>query len=489
MTLSYRWNDEHPAKLSTTNYSGLIQRIPIVALPRVFLDAMMVARRLGIFYLWIDSLCIMQDSLSDWQRESSHMADIYAGSWCNISAMSGLDSLHVSRNPFEVQGCTFKDESSSTTFRVRAHDDGFRHWDQSITKSPLQRRGWILQELTLGPRTLHFGLDRVFFQCKTQKTSEASPTDLDITTKRYQPAPLSLTLPFKKHWGPPGWAEIVHQYTRRILTFPERDKLVAISGLAQRHGPPEEYLAGLWKKDILFQLPWRVLPTPHPQKQKQKQNPIPPKNPQAPSWTWASTNHPILSNSHPESKSHLLSPLTTFLKADILPAAGDIYGQLSKGTLYLEAPLIEVEIHRVSPRSYTARYYRGSAFSFPVFDISSSSTGRSISLDFEEDFLPSQNQEPVEREAEPTPTYLLPLYHHIERNTKKKIGLQALIVKPTGVKPREFVRKGVVYLEGVWWVENLGKCCRGFLGAVEDEVYEGLVGEKEGMPIYEVCLV
>ncbi|CAG8954553.1 hypothetical protein HYFRA_00004469 [Hymenoscyphus fraxineus] len=505
MTLSHRWNKQHPAKLSTTNYSGLIQRIPLNPLPRVFLDAMMIARRLGIFYLWIDSLCIMQDSLEDWQSESSHMADIYAGSWCNISAMSGQDNLHVERNPLEIQGCLFKDKTANTTFQVRAHDEGFRQWNQSITKSPLMKRGWVLQELSVAPRTLHFGLDRVFFQCKTQKASEASPTNLDITVKRYQPAPLSLTLPFKQHWGPPGWAELIHQYTRRTLTFPEKDKLVAISGLAQNHGPSEQYLAGLWKKDIIFQLPWRVLHDPGLSS--------PQSNSQTPTWTWASTNHPVLSNSHPESKSLTLHPLATFLRAEIIPVSEDAYGQISKGTLYLEAPLIEVSFEPLNPNAYTARWYRGGALSLPIFSASLSSSTRSISFDSLPNLpiTPSSTQPPqdpppptpssspksqpqsadqeIKDKKDQTPTYLLPLYYHLSRTTKRKTGLQALIVQPTGLNEREFVRKGVVYIEGAWWVANLGRCCRDFLGAVEGEIYEGLVGEREDFPLYEVVLV
>lgn len=92
MTLSYCWGSSRPL---TTTRGTLQQRktkIALEDLPKTFRDAVHITRRLGIPYLWIDSLCIIQDELQDWEVESSKMAGIYSGSYLNLAAMSSVDS-------------------------------------------------------------------------------------------------------------------------------------------------------------------------------------------------------------------------------------------------------------------------------------------------------------------------------------------------------------------------------------------------------------
>lgn len=92
MTLSHCWGSAIFLKLTAGTFSQFTIGIPLTSLPKTFQDAANVAWQLGSKYLWIDSLCIRQDSLSDWQQEAATMNDVYAGSLCNIVASASSDS-------------------------------------------------------------------------------------------------------------------------------------------------------------------------------------------------------------------------------------------------------------------------------------------------------------------------------------------------------------------------------------------------------------
>jgi hypothetical protein len=66
--------------------------INIHTMPKTFQDAVKVTRALGISYIWIDSLCIVQDSSEDWLKESQQMESVYSNSYCNIAATKSADS-------------------------------------------------------------------------------------------------------------------------------------------------------------------------------------------------------------------------------------------------------------------------------------------------------------------------------------------------------------------------------------------------------------
>ena len=92
MTLSHRWGNVHPCKTITTNLSERFCEIKMKELPKTFQHAVIITRRLGIRFLWIDSLCIVQDDPYDWEIEASKMASIYSGSYLTIMAVSSVDS-------------------------------------------------------------------------------------------------------------------------------------------------------------------------------------------------------------------------------------------------------------------------------------------------------------------------------------------------------------------------------------------------------------
>lgn len=82
LTLSHRWGPFQPLKLERSSLADFRRGMPVSKLPKTFRDAITVARHLSVRYLWIDSLCIIQDSLDDWQNEASRMCGVYANRFC-----------------------------------------------------------------------------------------------------------------------------------------------------------------------------------------------------------------------------------------------------------------------------------------------------------------------------------------------------------------------------------------------------------------------
>lgn len=91
MTLSHCWgNPPSVFKLKTTNLASLLKQIP--PLSKTFEDAIVCTRAVGARYLWIDCLCILQDDVRDWERESALMASVYHNALCNLAATASSDS-------------------------------------------------------------------------------------------------------------------------------------------------------------------------------------------------------------------------------------------------------------------------------------------------------------------------------------------------------------------------------------------------------------
>jgi hypothetical protein len=146
MTLSYRWAVGTTAAASTTtsNLSERLQSVSTTSFPLLFVHAIEAAHKLHVPFIWIDSLCILQDSEEDFATEAAMMGKIYRHSYCTISA--GLDDTAESglfraenavNNSVEIDLRNGKGESKRVRF-VRRQDG----WEQMFGKGPLQERGW-----------------------------------------------------------------------------------------------------------------------------------------------------------------------------------------------------------------------------------------------------------------------------------------------------------------------------------------------------------
>lgn len=143
LTLSHRWGTGMPLRLDAQSRFTLETGIPALLLPPTFRDAAIVATRLSIQYLWIDSLCILQDSLEDWARQAKQMATVYSNGYLNIAASDSEDSrggLFRTRDVNSVQSfqiCTSKGRTYLCGADTSVHDMDF---------CALSERAWVVQE-------------------------------------------------------------------------------------------------------------------------------------------------------------------------------------------------------------------------------------------------------------------------------------------------------------------------------------------------------
>ncbi|ETN40172.1 uncharacterized protein HMPREF1541_04448 [Cyphellophora europaea CBS 101466] len=337
VTMSHCWN-HGPApqlvKLTTDNQHRLTSGFAIADLPKKFQDAVAIARWMDVNFIWIDALCIMQDSKDDWQHQANNVGDIYAGSYCNIAATNADQEVGCFRNrPVEIVEPYLVDDPKKASHKnshVIGYDD---FWCNSLLDSTLHTRAWVLQERLLSPRTIHFGKEQMFWECRQHKACEAYPLgiptqfsnertrDWRAGVQMFNPESrtpgviktsiLAAVSAWFSGWLRPSkptphvipcqeayefWSRTVERYMECGLTF-QSDKLVAIAGLAKKvcETTGERYLAGLWDnvqlpQSLLWYVPVREQAGGSPSKRAPS---LGSPDYRAPSWSWASIDAKI----------------------------------------------------------------------------------------------------------------------------------------------------------------------------------------------------
>ncbi|KAI3320937.1 heterokaryon incompatibility protein-domain-containing protein [Xylariaceae sp. AK1471] len=330
MALSHCWGSLKIMTLQTRGLKAMQQGIELSCLSKTFNDAVQITRALGVRYIWIDSLCIIQDDPDDWFRESARMMDVYTNSYLTIAATAAEDGN---------QGLLFpRNMTTARSSLVRAAWSGFEAetyclvdtdmWASEVDQAPLNQRAWVFQERFLSPRTLGFGAKQLFWECSGMRASETFPGGLPpyirsvdfkvsnpdalnklypILTKQKKQGEKPVDVAALKLWflkitgaqmNPPRagcfanenhglpnayrqWVTIVEHYSKGLLTK-ESDRLIALYGVAQWMKEKlidDQYVAGHWKRHLLNQLLWMT----YPNLDKQR-----PTVYRAPSWSWAS---------------------------------------------------------------------------------------------------------------------------------------------------------------------------------------------------------
>ena len=272
MTLSHRWSEHNPTQLLGRNEARFHAYISFAQLSKTFTDAMELTRALGIDYLWIDSLCIIQDSEKDKIEQIMLMGEIYANSVLNIAAVSaseGTEGLDHRRNPLAIFPYTAW--KSAGDEGIICYNDNA--WQEFVGTSVLNSRGWVIQERLLAPRTVSFAVDQVYWECRSLRASESFPfglplegSDPDWDGKNMK----ELLEPRKKdqigaevdvQQFMENWLLILRVYTSSNLTY-ESDRLKALSGVTDRLamnfgiGKNSDYIAGFWRFGLEYQLLW-----------------------------------------------------------------------------------------------------------------------------------------------------------------------------------------------------------------------------------------
>ena len=174
-TLSHCWGSPPSRPLTTTlgNLASRKERIRFDELPLTFRDAVTNTRKLKIPYLWIDSLCIIQDSPSDWKKEAGRMSIVYAGSICTLSALASKDSNGgFFRVPKKESDFTVRYDLDLGAQRIRVFPCEPSTWN---LQGPLMDRAWTFQERELSRRILLFSRGELLWECKTLKASAGLP--------------------------------------------------------------------------------------------------------------------------------------------------------------------------------------------------------------------------------------------------------------------------------------------------------------------------
>jgi hypothetical protein len=355
-TLSYRWGLTTQDHVLTATFTMLLG-MPFNSMPQTFKDAFVVARGLGIRFLWIDALCIVQpteDDNKDWLEEGYRMGLIYENAVCTIAATCAF-SVH--------QG--FLSQTSTTTIAVRSWTAGematidgassstgpvekrpmIPDFFQCVSESPLNERGWVMQERALSKRVIHFTKGGLFWECGTLKAHDkygVLDKEKDFGACRHKEAMLSVARARRtRHLCPVEWFHFIKQYSYAKFTKPQ-DRLVALSSVARAIESilRSEYLAGLWRNDLVRGLQWHCF-TPEPK----------PRTVTVPTWSWASVTSGI------EFTALCINTLPTKLievvDVQVQPAPGShSYGNISQGRLTVKGTLTSLGLPIIKPPTF-----------------------------------------------------------------------------------------------------------------------------------------
>ena len=304
--LSYCWGDGVPTITTMASLASRKAGIVWRSLPATFQDAIVVAQKFNLKYLWIDALCIIQDSSEDWEIESAKMAAIYENAYITIAAACTTSSTQhflKYRPDYYVSAVTLKvlDENGNRQL-IKGRDI---IPDDISNNGHLHGRAWAYQEKVLSTRTTSFENIETFWQCRMgrlcecgnhDETAKEDLSDVDLTSVHEADEIFDTSNVDDPRVGNPylSWQECVEAFRDRVLTH-NTDVLPALAGVAdiihRRTG--SEYVAGLWKDNLIGDLLWIALwknPTIPEVDSDYLKKGLEMLYYQAPTFSWASTN-------------------------------------------------------------------------------------------------------------------------------------------------------------------------------------------------------
>ncbi len=296
----------------------------------------------AVSWLWIDSLCIIQDSKDDWLREATQMDKIYQHAQVNFSADFGEDSragLLAERDPLDVMSIEMEAPRLGQTWKLVPDSwDAFK-WMET---APSLQRAWIHRERQLARRILHFTEKEMVWECcATEGASFASEKfpwgapfkPLFHNDNKYQSGRRNEALKIGAEETYATWNDICETFSRKYVTYPT-DMPVILSSLASdftRVLPGEEYLAGLWRSTLPQSLTWET-----------ERYAAGDTEYIAPSWSWMSVDAPVkMANRFKIAAQH---PLATVLEHKIKLKYDDSFGPLENGKLHIEGIVRSIRI-------------------------------------------------------------------------------------------------------------------------------------------------
>jgi hypothetical protein len=291
--LSYRWGITEQVKLLKACVKDFSKEgVLVSSLPHTIQDAIFTTRQLDLKYLWVDTLCIIQDSAEDKDGEVARMAVVYMNATITICAAAAADcgdgflqdreevSLRLKAAMCLPVLASLGEETLECVEWVYLCPDTYAgHKIKTFAEETISKRAWTYQETTLSPRLLIYGSGPPQWHCKkvwkimglrvhpnnlpnphctsgvmkiTLKDGSISADGTRKTVERPPPPPDEIGL-----WHT-DWLPVLENYSRRGLTV-QTDKLAALSALAAQYQSPENgtYAAGLWTGSLPRSLLWR----------------------------------------------------------------------------------------------------------------------------------------------------------------------------------------------------------------------------------------
>lgn len=376
-TLSHCWGQATITELTKATLSDMKKNIPWTSLSKAFQDAVMITWRLGVRYLWIDGLCILQDSKEDWEYQASQMAHIFSNSQLTIAASHAANGsqgcfsrrLEAPLVLWGTQSRTVHNPALWTPFEIEGRDrDGIRKkfsvcittphglYRRKQPKEALLKRAWVFQEQILSSRILHFASGELYFECRSHVVCECSDwsprSDSSQWETRWRKAHAALLNRGNDPWLKikpreqnandfEAYRALVEAYTQLDITA-ELDRLPALSGVT--FGRQDEYLAGMWRGILLECLHWAPS-IPNPQTVMMARRP---RQYRAPTWSWASIEAPIY---HVETDFYKYSSspehVATVVSARCKPEGMDPRGRVVSGTLKIRGPIVTAQVTEI----------------------------------------------------------------------------------------------------------------------------------------------
>ncbi|KAI1411556.1 HET-domain-containing protein [Hypoxylon sp. FL1857] len=344
VALSYCWGKGNVLKTESSNIQSLMRGFSLEELPAAVRDAAHVTQKLELKYLWVDALCIIQNSKSDWEEQSAKMCSIYEKAYLTIIASSS-DAANVSFLNHCARPMTFQyriPDKPDIILAARAECKNGHHFDSSagignpVVPDPTISRGWTLQESILPTRAISYSTDELQWHCRSIRSCECQSKANDEQVASILAGNSQLDILRQ-------WDKLVRVYTQRQLTYPE-DKFPAISGISQliHRRTGWQYLAGLWKDHLIYQLLWERHSF-HPLFEDADTS-MPSKY-RAPSFSWASVECPIITfttSLDAAEEDGILYEDARLVDSEILLSGVDPFGRVEPGSsLTMEGRLMQ----------------------------------------------------------------------------------------------------------------------------------------------------
>ena len=172
VALSHCWGTARHLVTERNSIESHKKGISFQDLPKTFQDAVILTKDIGLRYVWIDSLCIIQDDIKDWNNEAAKMADVYQNAYCTIAATGSQgdqEGIFIQRSKQDV--CSLRYSGANTYIAATYIEDDVAAMKE-LHISPLSPRAWTMQERLVSRRALHFTKSRVIWECCSRFETE-----------------------------------------------------------------------------------------------------------------------------------------------------------------------------------------------------------------------------------------------------------------------------------------------------------------------------